>query len=792
MDKSTLADYNPANKLNYYPLNKRNVSTEQWTEVNPRVPRVDYIGIHFVNKDTGWACGTYGALIKTTDGGDTWSTSNTNTAEVLLKVRSYNGNIVIASGYNGILLRSTDKGENFTQVTSGVTGNFWGLQMINDTLGWACGTSNSLIKTTDGGITWQNETISGYSANFWWIEFMNENYGYMTGDNGEIFKTTDGGLNWQTFQMTNTNPLLCLDVIDSLHITALGPAISIYSSDAGNSWRIDSVFPGYDISCVKYTSTDTGYITVVDLGLYKTTNQGNNWVGSGDAGDYEMSLLFNDRIGYSVGYGLKVMKANGNLDHYSESIINDDFTGVFFTNDETGWVTSDNANSYQAGVYKTTNGGRSFKRDNKLAGADAIYFIDSLTGFLGSYNYGGGGELLKTTDGGNSWYSVNTPIVITQLLFVNKLMGWAIEGYTQNTSYLLKTTDGGESWISQLGVTGYWPFSRIYFIDSLTGWATTNGDWSYKTTNGGSTWIGQSNLYANDIYYFNKMNGLYINGSKVYSTTDGGNTWSVIIPYTPMTSLSRFGWIDTSHVFVFGSISYETLDQGKTWTLIPVLSGPSFLGFHAPDKRVGYLTGSTGLIYKYQDLSITPVELNSFSAEFIKDNVALTWKTATEHNNIRFNIEREFQNQGWLDIGSVPGTGNSSIPKDYSFIDKSYLLPGNYSYRLKQIDIDGKSSYSNVINVEINTIPKNYFLGQNYPNPFNPTTTISYSLPKSGNVKLTVYNSIGSKVATIANEYKLAGNYSVKFNSSTLASGIYFYRLESGNYTAARKLILIK
>jgi Secretion system C-terminal sorting domain len=88
--------------------------------------------------------------------------------------------------------------------------------------------------------------------------------------------------------------------------------------------------------------------------------------------------------------------------------------------------------------------------------------------------------------------------------------------------------------------------------------------------------------------------------------------------------------------------------------------------------------------------------------------------------------------------------------------------------------------------------PANFILYQNYPNPFNPATTINYSLVKEGFVKLTVYNAIGSKVAMLVNEYKHAGNYSVQFNGSNLASGIYLYRLESGNYSSAKKIILMK
>jgi len=106
----------------------------------------------------------------------------------------------------------------------------------------------------------------------------------------------------------------------------------------------------------------------------------------------------------------------------------------------------------------------------------------------------------------------------------------------------------------------------------------------------------------------------------------------------------------------------------------------------------------------------------------------------------------------------------------------------------------GRRSLSEFTGVtrEINNLPGQFNLEQNYPNPFNPGTIIKYSVPKAGNIKLTVYNSIGSKVATIVNEYKIAGNYSIQFNASNLASGIYFYRLESGNYTSAKKFILIK
>ncbi|MBK9098728.1 MAG: T9SS type A sorting domain-containing protein [bacterium] len=90
------------------------------------------------------------------------------------------------------------------------------------------------------------------------------------------------------------------------------------------------------------------------------------------------------------------------------------------------------------------------------------------------------------------------------------------------------------------------------------------------------------------------------------------------------------------------------------------------------------------------------------------------------------------------------------------------------------------------------TKPVEYSLMQNYPNPFNPTTTISYSIPKNGLVILQVFDILGIEVAKLINEVKEAGNYSVAFNASELPSAIYFYTLTSGDFSATKKLILLK
>ena len=89
-------------------------------------------------------------------------------------------------------------------------------------------------------------------------------------------------------------------------------------------------------------------------------------------------------------------------------------------------------------------------------------------------------------------------------------------------------------------------------------------------------------------------------------------------------------------------------------------------------------------------------------------------------------------------------------------------------------------------------IPTVYDLAQNYPNPFNPSTTIRYQIPQDGIVTLKIYDILGAEVATLINEQKVAGKYEVNFNASTLASGVYIYKIQSGDFVSSKKMILIK
>jgi hypothetical protein len=106
------------------------------------------------------------------------------------------------------------------------------------------------------------------------------------------------------------------------------------------------------------------------------------------------------------------------------------------------------------------------------------------------------------------------------------------------------------------------------------------------------------------------------------------------------------------------------------------------------------------------------------------------------------------------------------------------------------------SAPTSVTGVTSTEQPRQYALAQNFPNPFNPTTTIAYDLKEGGHVSLTVFSLLGHEVAKLVSGYQQAGSYSVPFNTEThtrtLASGVYFYRLEAGAFVSMKRLVLLK
>lgn len=200
-----------------------------------------------------------------------------------------------------------------------------------------------------------------------------------------------------------------------------------------------------------------------------------------------------------------------------------------------------------------------------------------------------------------------------------------------------------------------------------------------------------------------------------------------------------------------------------------------------------------------------PVELSSFSAAFIENNmVQLNWQTETEINNFGFEVQRaDNKPEEWKVLGFVEGNGTSNSKKYYYFIDKNILDTQKYFYRLKQIDQNGSFSYSEIKQISV-ALPTLFELFQNYPNPFNPSTIIKYNLNTDNFISLKIFDILGCEVATLVNGFQTAGHHYVEFNSNQtksnrlLSSGIYYYVINAyssdgtRNFSETKKMLLLK
>ncbi|MFA6027103.1 MAG: T9SS type A sorting domain-containing protein, partial [Ignavibacteriaceae bacterium] len=167
-------------------------------------------------------------------------------------------------------------------------------------------------------------------------------------------------------------------------------------------------------------------------------------------------------------------------------------------------------------------------------------------------------------------------------------------------------------------------------------------------------------------------------------------------------------------------------------------------------------------------------------------------------------------------VASMVDENGEVLNSTISDLDGSFMLDGlsSGSYQLvfsavdynvavtNNVTLETANNYLNVdvvlaadaltsIQSEKNMIT-NFALSQNYPNPFNPSTVISYQLPSSGFVTIKIYNVIGKEIATLVNEFQQSGNYSKEFSAGGLNSGVYFYTIKAGNFSATKKMILIK
>ncbi|KAA3615742.1 MAG: T9SS C-terminal target domain-containing protein [Calditrichaeota bacterium] len=226
------------------------------------------------------------------------------------------------------------------------------------------------------------------------------------------------------------------------------------------------------------------------------------------------------------------------------------------------------------------------------------------------------------------------------------------------------------------------------------------------------------------------------------------------------------------------------------------------------------------LAITYSDLgqhtsdSSLPVELVSFLANFGDGQILLTWKTASEINNLGFIIMRKEGNSPEFEViasfktdDGLVGLGTSSIGGEYYFTDSDIFLNEKYSYQLWDVSYDGASELNAEIDVESvnknisqfknHILPKSTILYNNFPNPFNPTTKIGFDLVSSATVQLDIFDISGKHVKNAFRGFLNSGSYETTWNGKNdsgqlVSSGIYIYKLTSNHLSLSKRMLLLR
>ena len=400
------------------------------------------------------------------------------------------------------------------------------------------------------------------------------------------------------------------------------------------------------------------------------------------------------------------------------------------------------------------------------------------------------------------WTQLNsgTTVRLESMAVTDANTVYIVGGNPPSSFVNLKTTNGGLNWFSFAGSSS--GGASVYFINANTGFLS--GFNLSITTNAGNSWttvytptdtavVLEFHFPTPTIGYGVGMKvqltPMQILGTYLVKTTNGGFNWTRLAPpisgidkelkdifFTDANTGYTVGWSDNPSA----SILLKTTNGGNNWSSLTAGTGDEIYGVQFTDANTGYVCGSfPTAIQKTTNAGASWFVTNQDQASdiyFINANTgfALCWNGIVRTNNAGANWT--YQNTAFTDLLKIMFYGNYvgyAVGKDGLVVKTT----------------NGGSVFISQIN---SNVPEKYSLSQNYPNPFNPTTNIRFDLPKSGSVKLVVFDALGREVATLVNEKLAPGTYEVDWNGSSYTSGVYFYKLMTGDFVETKKMLLVK
>ena len=749
-----------------------------------------------------------GGVFKSTNGGTSWEPKTDFAPSLPI------GSLRMHPGNPNIIYCGTGEANNATDVYPGF----------------------GMLKSTDKGDTWNligldsSKTIGEIA-----ISPQNPNTVYAAvggglyskGQNRGIYKSTNAGSTWERVFFLNDSTSAVdveIDPSDSNRVYAAmmqrlrgpsfrkagGVASGVYmSTNGGQNWsRITNGLPApaVDIGriCIAVAPSNPNYVYAlyrkvsnpsaasqdnVFEGFYKSTDKGVSWTRMPDG------ILEDEFSNFGWYFGLIEVDPT---DH--NKVYVGDIDVLRSTNGGTSWTNITDA--YSGGF------------DEQHPDMHALWFDPSNTNNIFNGNDGG---VFISTDNGSIWTkSYDLPISQFYASEIDYQLPHRKYGGLQDNGSVGTKVGGTDDWEAFYGGDGF--VFKVDYTNSNVMYAESQNGGIARSTNGGNSFnsirngVDFARTNWNTPYILDRENPstLYIGTYKIFRSTNRGSAWTAISPDLTRGANGRLGTITcvtsapytgTNRVLYVGTDDAKlsvTTNTGATWTDVtgslpnrymtdvmtdfrdPAIAYVTLSGYTL-DEPAPHVYRTTNFGASWTDITgnLPEVPVNSIIIEESRDSILFVGTDAGVYYTTNLG-------NTWSAVAT--GLPNSPV-FDINYHQPTHLLvAGTHGRSLHAVDVT-----SIVVGIQnISNIAESFSLKQNYPNPFNPATKIQFSIPRSGNVKLSVYDIAGKEVAVLVNERKEAGVYETEFGGAALSSGVYFYRIEAGEFIETKRMMLVK
>lgn len=791
-----------------------------WIAMNTGLPAESWAYTLYIASN-GIYAGIYNSLegsgiYFSSDMGNSWIEKNSGLPSVSKLVTSFieiNGKIFASTTYFSFsggfgIYASTNNGNNWFQVNNGL-GNLFVRHVFFYNNNLYAATAGGVYISTNEGASWSNSS-SGMLPDSKVRYFAVKGSTLIAGTSKGVYHSSNGGAVWQLVSaglLNNDVYCLCVSEVNEFAGTMDG----IYISSNNISWfPVNSGIISTLIGSLVYSN----HKITAGLwlgGLASSYNNGNSWSRSnnGLTDDSIRVLIVKGNIMYAGTSYIGVFKSTNN--GASWFTVNNGITGGVSALASSG----DNIYSNAGGsVYVTSNGGNNWASANNGLEGTLVISLAAKNNYVFAGTFQNG--VFISTNFGASWNGTNgsTPNFIISLLIKDNLV------FAGSINYgLFASSNNGITWVQRNnGITALNTYSILKF-GSFVFAGTDSG--VFSSSNDGLQWnnIGQG-LKSTVI------NQLITNGIQLFAGTNNQGVWekplSEIIPYYTVSGTVKYS--NNNQPVSAGKVKALYYDE-STDNIIVIDSaiigqGGYYSLQHVPQEKVFIMA------YPNDELDFVPTYYPSTTDW----HDAVILEPAGNLENINISV---FKINNLSNAFSISGTIYKSANNSYTISDaviytkangvfKSFgvssaeglytngnLSPDNYTLSCNRIGYNNFDKtviitssnqvcdfylVSHLIGTDPGStnLPKEFNLYQNYPNPFNPETNIKFDIPADIHVKLIVYDILGREIKVLVNEVMQAGNHNIKLNASNLSSGIYFYKIEAGDYISSKKMVVLK